>query len=167
MSVTTRREKAGSQRAWPKRALALFALIVAVVWALVFFTGDRQASQWASTCRAVPASTLVPQGQEPTQDQLSQARTILENRVNGMGVSGASVVTDGNTLVITVPGEDTSEARAVGQTSQLLFRPVATPANPDMAALGDALGEMANRWWSWASSPPSRPRTPSPRSSTQ
>ncbi len=147
MSVTTRREKAGSQRAWPKRALALFALIVAVVWALVFFTGDRQASpKLGIDLQGGTRVTLVPQGQEPTQDQLSQARTILENRVNGMGVSGASVVTDGNTLVITVPGEDTSEARAVGQTSQLLFRPVATPANPDMAALGDALGEMANRW---------------------
>lgn len=147
MSVTTRREKAGSQRAWPKRALALFALIVAVVWALVFFTGDRQASpKLGIDLQGGTRVTLVPQGQEPTQDQLSQARTILENRVNGMGVAGASVVTDGNTLVITVPGEDTSEARAVGQTSQLLFRPVATPANPDMAALGGALGEMANRW---------------------
>ncbi|MDO5670637.1 MAG: protein translocase subunit SecD [Corynebacterium sp.] len=147
MSVTTRREKAGSQRAWPKRALALFALIVALVWALVFFTGDRQASpKLGIDLQGGTRVTLVPQGQEPTQDQLAQARIILENRVNGMGVSGASVVTDGNTLVITVPGEDTSQARAVGQTSQLLFRPVATPANPDMASLGDVLGDMANRW---------------------
>ncbi|MDO5511810.1 protein translocase subunit SecD [Corynebacterium sp.] len=147
MSVTTRREKAGTQRAWPKRALALFALIVAVVWALVLFTGDRQASpRLGIDLQGGTRVTLVPQGQEPTQDQLSQARTILENRVNGMGVSGASVVTDGNTLVITVPGEDTSEARAVGQTSQLLFRPVAVPANPDMGSLDETLGDMANRW---------------------
>jgi len=147
LSVTTRREKAGSQRAWPKRALALFALIVALVWALVFFTGDRQASpKLGIDLQGGTRVTLVPQGQEPTQDQLAQARTILENRVNGMGVSGASVVTDGNTLVITVPGEDTSQARAVGQTSQLLFRPVVVPANPDMGSLGDVLGEMANRW---------------------
>ncbi|GAB3701474.1 protein translocase subunit SecD [Corynebacterium nasicanis] len=147
MSVTTRREKAGSQRAWPKRALALFALIVAVVWALVLFTGDRQASpKLGIDLQGGTRVTLVPQGQEPTQEQLSQARTILENRVNGMGVSGASVVTDGNTLVITVAGEDTSEARAVGQTSQLLFRPVATPSNPDMGSLSESLGTMANRW---------------------
>ncbi len=147
MSVTTRREKPGAQRAWPKRALALFALILAVVWALVLFTGDREASpKLGIDLQGGTRVTLVPQGQEPTADQLAQARTILENRVNGMGVSGASVVTDGNTLVITVPGEDTSQARSVGQTSQLLFRPVAAPANPDTEALTGTLGDMANRW---------------------
>jgi len=147
LSVTTRREKPGAQRAWPKRALALFALILAVVWALVLFTGDRQASpKLGIDLQGGTRVTLVPQGQEPTADQLAQARTILENRVNGMGVSGASVVTDGNTLVITVPGEDTSQARSVGQTSQLLFRPVEFPANPDNEALTGTLGEMANRW---------------------
>ena len=147
MSVTSRRERSGSQRTWPKRALALFVLILALVYALVFFTGDRQAApKLGIELQGGTRVTLVPQGEEPTQDQLAQARVILENRVNGMGVSGASVVTDGNTLVITVPGEDTSEARAVGQTSQLLFRPVATPANPDVAALPEVLGSMADRW---------------------
>ena len=148
MTASNRRAAAGgSQRTWPKRALALFVLALAVIWALVFFTGDRQASpKLGIDLQGGTRVTLVPQGEEPTQEQLSQARVILENRVNGMGVSGASVVTDGNTLVITVPGEDTSQARAVGQTSQLLFRPVGTPANPDMASLPDVLGDMANRW---------------------
>src|SRR5690625_1211953 len=63
-----------------------------------------------------------------------------------MGVSGAEVVTNGNTLVITVPGEDTTQAQAVGATSQLLFRPVAEQPNPDPAALGETIEEMANRW---------------------
>ncbi|AGF72616.1 preprotein translocase subunit SecD [Corynebacterium halotolerans YIM 70093 = DSM 44683] len=122
-------------------------LIVAVVYALVFFTGDRSVTpKLGIELQGGTRVTLVPQGQEPTPEQLSQARVILENRVNGMGVSGASVVTDGNTLVITVPGEDTSQARAVGQTSQLLFRPVATPASPDMARLPETLGEIANNW---------------------
>ena len=83
---------------------------------------------------------------EPTQDQLAQARVILEQRVNGMGVSGAEVVTNGNTLVITVPGEDTTQAQAVGATSQLLFRPVAEQPMPDPAALGETIEDMANRW---------------------
>lgn len=148
MTASNRRAAAGgSQRTWPKRALALFVLALAVIYALVFFTGDRQATpKLGIDLQGGTRVTLVPQGEEPTQEQLSQARVILENRVNGMGVSGASVVTDGNTLVITVPGEDTSQARAVGQTSQLLFRPVGTPANPDMATLPDVLGDMANRW---------------------
>lgn len=147
MSVSSPRERSGSQRAWPKRALAFFVLILAVVFALVFFTGDRQASpKLGIDLQGGTRVTLVPQGEEPTADQLAQARVILENRVNGMGVSGASVVTDGNTLVITVPGEDTSQARAVGQTSQLLFRPVAMPATPDIVALPEVLNEMATRW---------------------
>ncbi len=148
MSASTRRPvNGGGRRTWPKRALALFVLIVAVVYALVFFTGDRSlAPRLGIDLQGGTRVTLVPQGEEPTPEQLAQARVILENRVNGMGVSGASVVTDGNTLVITVPGEDTAEARAVGQTSQLLFRPVATPANPDLAQLPGALADMAERW---------------------
>ncbi|RNE49260.1 protein translocase subunit SecD [Corynebacterium alimapuense] len=122
-------------------------LILVSVYALVFFTGDRQATpNLGIDLQGGTRVTLVPQGEDPTQEQLAQARVILENRVNGMGVSGASVVTDGNTLVITVPGEDSSEARTVGQTSQLLFRPVATPATPDMDSFPEVLGDMATSW---------------------
>ncbi|AEQ06726.1 protein translocase subunit SecD [Corynebacterium pseudotuberculosis] len=138
---------AKGSRAWPKRALALFILIIAVIYALIFATGDHKATpKLGIDLQGGTRVTLVPQGANPTDEQLRQARMILENRVNGMGVSGASVVTDGNTLVITVPGEDTSQARALGQTSQLLFRPVATPAQPDTAKLLDSLEAMANRW---------------------
>ncbi|NLZ58815.1 MAG: protein translocase subunit SecD [Corynebacterium sp.] len=133
--------------AWPKRAIALFVLILFGIYALVFFTGDRSATpKLGIDLQGGTRVTLVPQGEEPTQDQLSQARVILENRVNGMGVSGASVVADGNTLVITVPGEDTAQAQALGQTSQLLFRPVGQAGMPDMATLMPTLEEMANRW---------------------
>ncbi|MFH0410670.1 protein translocase subunit SecD [Corynebacterium sp. L4756] len=138
---------ASNSRTWPKRALALFGLIVIVLYAFVLFTGDRSLSpKLGIDLQGGTRVTLVPQGEEPTQDQLAQARVILEQRVNGMGVSGAEVVTNGNTLVITVPGEDTSQAQAVGQTSQLLFRPVAQQPMPDPAQLGETLEDMANRW---------------------
>lgn len=118
-----------------------------VVYSLIFFTGDRQAAtKLGIDLQGGTRVTLVPQGQEPTQDQLQQARTIMEQRVNGMGVSDAEVVIDGNTLVITVAGEDTSQARMVGQTSQLLFRPVAQPMGPDISKLSTTLKDMANRW---------------------
>lgn len=143
-------KKSGSsanRRAWPKQAIALFVLVLVVVYSLVLFTGDRKPNpKLGIDLQGGTRVTLVPQGAEPTKEQLAQARTILENRVNGMGVTGASVVTDGNTLVITVPGEDTSQARALGQTSQLLFRPVAEPGNPDPKAVLDATKDMANRW---------------------
>ncbi|MER0075235.1 protein translocase subunit SecD [Corynebacterium sp. KPL3739] len=134
-------------RQWPKRALALFGLIVVVIYALVFFTGNRQATPKLSIdLQGGTRVTLAPQGEDPTQDQLRQARNILEQRVNGMGVSGSEVVINGNTLVITVPGEDASQAQAVGQTSQLYFRPVAQPSAPDMDKLDKQLEDMANRW---------------------
>lgn len=147
MSAPNRGAISKSNRTWPKRALALFGLIVILLYALILFTGERSLSpKLGIDLQGGTRVTLVPQGEEPTQDQLAQARTILEQRVNGMGVSGAEVVTNGNTLVITVPGEDTSQAQAVGATSQLLFRPVAEQPNPDPAALGETIEEMANRW---------------------
>ena len=134
-------------RQWPKRALALFGLIVVVIYALVFFTGNRQATpKLGIDLQGGTRVTLAPQGEDPTQDQLRQARNILEQRVNGMGVSGSEVVINGNTLVITVPGEDASQAQAVGQTSQLYFRPVAQPSAPDLEKLDKELEDMANRW---------------------
>ncbi|MDO5031749.1 protein translocase subunit SecD [Corynebacterium sp.] len=147
MSASKRGAVSNSQRQWPKRAIALFGLIVILLYVLIFFTGSKSATpKLGIDLQGGTRVTLVPQGEEPTQEQLQQARTILEQRVNGMGVSGAEVVINGSTLVITVPGEDASQAQAVGQTSQLLFRPVADQPMPDMAKLPGTLEDMANRW---------------------
>lgn len=146
MSTHTRRSS-NAPRKWPQRALALFALIVIGVYSLVFFTGDRSATpKLGIDLQGGTRVTLVPQGQDPTRDQLEDARNILENRVNGMGVSGASVVVDGNTLVITAAGDDTSEVRTIGQTSQLLFRPVLDPPSGDPATAADVVKDTANKW---------------------
>ncbi|MCQ9342512.1 protein translocase subunit SecD [Corynebacterium kozikiae] len=146
--MSSKPKNASSQwKGWPKRALALFFAILALVYALVLLTGDRSLTpRLGIDLQGGTRVTLVPQGQNPTEEQLAQARLILENRVNGMGVSGADVVVDGNTLVITVPGEDTSQARSLGQTSQLLFRPVSAPGQADLTNLMDELESMANRW---------------------
>lgn len=122
-------------------------LIVLAVFGLVFFTGDRSATpNLGIDLQGGTRVTLVPQGEEPTQEQLDQARLILQNRVNGMGVSDATVVADGNTLVITVPGEDTTQARAIGQTSQLNFRPVIQGGFPDETQVPELAEEMAAQW---------------------
>ena len=44
--------------------------------------------------------------------------------MNGLGVSGSEVIIDGDNLVITVPGDESSEARNLGQTARLYIRPV-------------------------------------------
>jgi preprotein translocase subunit SecD len=60
----------------------------------------------------------------PPQEQLIQARQIIQDRVDGPAVSGAEVVLDGDNLTITVPGEEGEQARSLGQTAQLRFREV-------------------------------------------
>ena len=147
MSTSKRGGVSSRQRQWPRRAMALFALIVIVVYALIFLTGDKSPTpKLGIDLQGGTRVTLVPQGEDPTQDQLQQARNILEQRVNGMGVSGSEVVISGSSLVITVPGEDASQAQAVGQTSQLLFRPVGEQPMPDLDKLEKTMTDMANRW---------------------
>lgn len=131
---------------WPKRALALFILILLLIAGLIFFTGSKSATpKLGIDLQGGTRVTLVPQGDSPTQDQLQQARQILENRVNGMGVSGAEVRIDGSNLVITVPGDDAGQARALGQTSQLMFRGVDQPAAPTKN-YPKVVQDLANRW---------------------
>lgn len=138
-------KRSAAARAW--QLIGLFLALVVAVYVLVGTTGDKSFTpKLGIDLQGGTRVTLVPQGEDPTQEQLNQARTILENRVNGMGVSGAEVITDGDTLVITVPGEDSGEARAVGQTSQLLFRPVDQAPQPDFGQYTERLGDMANRW---------------------
>ena len=148
MSKNTRRSgELRTKRAWPARALALFALIVIGVYSLVFFTGPKTASpKLGIDLQGGTRVTLVPQGEEPTSEQLEEARNILENRVNGMGVSGASVVVDGNTIVIEAAGDDTSEIRNIGQTSQLLFRPVMDPPAANPATIDGTIYDMLSEW---------------------
>jgi preprotein translocase subunit SecD len=117
---------AGRFRPW--RNLAIFAGIVALLYALVFFTGGGDPTPklgidlQGGTRVILTARTA--DGRPPSQESLNQARQIIEQRVNGIGVSGAEVVLDGTNLIITVPGENGEEARTLGQTAKLYFRPV-------------------------------------------
>jgi preprotein translocase subunit SecD len=66
-----------------------------------------------------------PQGHVTASD-LQESQQIINNRVNGLGVSNSNVTIQGNNIVIELPGakNDTSVLRVVGQTAQLFFRPV-------------------------------------------
>ena len=112
----------------PWRYLAAFVGIVAVLYALVFFTGDgKPAPKLGIDLQGGTRVTLVARtvdGGAPPRDQLVQAQQIIEQRVNGLGVSGAEVVLDGDNITITVPGDAGEQARSLGQTAQLRFRPV-------------------------------------------
>ncbi|HZQ88149.1 MAG TPA: protein translocase subunit SecD, partial [Acidimicrobiales bacterium] len=57
---------------------------------------------------------------------LNQAQKIINNRVNGLGVAGATVQKQGNNIVVELPGVKNASAAlaTIGQTAQLQFRPV-------------------------------------------
>ncbi|NKY32746.1 protein translocase subunit SecD [Nocardia speluncae] len=116
------------------RWLALFGVLVAAIYALVFFTGDKSPTPKLGIDlqggTRVTLTARTPDGNRPSQDSLTKAQQIIENRVNGLGVSGSEVVIDGDNLVITVPGDDSQQARTLATTAKLYIRPVlqAVPA---------------------------------------
>jgi preprotein translocase subunit SecD len=120
----------------PGRYLAFFLFIVVLLYTLVFATPDHQAKPklgidlQGGTRVTLTARTV--DGGAPEREALEQARQIIENRVNGIGVSGTEVVLDGTNLIITVPGEEGEQAKDLGQTAQLRFRQVyqAVPVEP-------------------------------------
>ena len=112
----------------PARYLTLFLVLLIGVYLLVFLTGDKQAEPKLGIDlqggTRVTLTARTPDGSAPTREALNQAQQIISARVNGLGVSGSEVIIDGSNLVITVPGNDSSEARNLGQTARLYIRPV-------------------------------------------
>lgn len=112
----------------PARSLALFGAILVALYALVFFTGDKSLTPKLGIDlqggTRVTLTARTPDGSSPSQESLAQAQQIIETRVNGLGVSGSEVIVEGDNLVITVPGDDSAQARTLGQTARLYIRPV-------------------------------------------
>ncbi|MBY6350056.1 protein translocase subunit SecD [Rhodococcoides corynebacterioides] len=144
-----------SGSSYPVRYLALFGALVALIYGLVFLTGDKSPTPKLGIDlqggTRVTLTARTPDGSAPSQDSLRQAQQIIETRVNGLGVSGSEVVIDGQNLVITVPGDDSSQARTLGQTARLYIRPViqatsptppGTPAATDPAAPVDPVAPV-------------------------
>ncbi len=112
----------------PARYLSLFLVLLVGAYCLVFLTGDKDAEPKLGIDlqggTRVTLTARTPDGSPPTREALNQAQQIINDRVNGLGVSGSEVIIDGNNLVITVPGSESSEARNLGQTARLYIRPV-------------------------------------------
>ncbi|HEY3995686.1 MAG TPA: protein translocase subunit SecD [Mycobacterium sp.] len=112
----------------PARYLSVFLLLLVGVYLLVFLTGDKRAAPKLGIDlqggTRVTLTARTPDGSRPSREALGQAQQIISSRVNGLGVSGSEVVVDGDNLVITVPGNDGSQARNLGQTARLYIRPV-------------------------------------------
>ena len=126
----------------PLRYLAIFGLITAALYALVFgpvwFGDDKPTPKLGIDLQGGTRVTLTartPDGAVPPKESLNQARQIIETRVNGIGVTGTEVVLDGSNIVITVPGDQGDQAKNLGKTAKLGFREV---QNIDQTALQQA-----------------------------
>ena len=117
----------GAPTARRKSRNLMISLLVVVVGTLGAF-GATLAANWSPKLGLDLAGGLSvlykPQG-HPSQADLNETVSILTNRVDSLGVSGAVVSTQGSNIVVTVPGVKNARAvlATVGQTAQLLFRP--------------------------------------------
>jgi preprotein translocase subunit SecD len=143
------------------RYLGVLVGILAVLYALVFFTGDKPTPKLGLDLEGGTTVTLqarTTDGKPPSGEALDQARQIIERRVNALGVAEAEVVTQGgDRVVISVPGSNGDAAKTVGQTAQLRFRPV--------IASGTAAPAPATTPTPSGSAKPSATATPSARPS--
>ncbi|GIF13226.1 hypothetical protein Ate01nite_32580 [Actinoplanes teichomyceticus] len=121
----------------------MLGLIFVVLYLLVFFAADAKGS---FTDRLEPklgldlvggtqATYIASQaGQPPTKDAMEQARTIIENRVNALGVSEAEVVIQGeNTIVVSLAGKADDQLKDLAQAANMRFR-LLTGTTMDVAA---------------------------------
>jgi preprotein translocase subunit SecD len=140
----------------PGRQLLVLGLAFVFLFGLMFFGGGT--SDLSMTERMTPKlgldliggtrasmQAVTADGSPPQEDQMEQARQIIESRVNALGVEEAEVVVEGDDLiVISVAGETEDALRSVGDPAELRFRKViattvgiAPPEPPDPEATPD------------------------------
>jgi preprotein translocase subunit SecD len=80
------------------------------------------------------ASVVLQPREEVPQGVLDQAIEIIRNRVDALGVAEPEITRQGESIIVSLPGVENRERalQVVGQTAQLLFRPVIQqlPAEP-------------------------------------
>jgi preprotein translocase subunit SecD len=143
--------------------LALLLLLVAL-YSLIVFPGQRHKPKLGIDLVGglrVVFTAIVPHGlPSPTSSQMSQARQIMEDRINTYGVTGATVVVQGsNQLVIEIPSGTGADVKQLGQAAVLNFRGVMTGAQPVTCSLNPTPAPSSSNS---ASSSGSASNSPSP-----
>ncbi|TDD45766.1 protein translocase subunit SecD [Kribbella antibiotica] len=120
----------------PGRLLIALGVIVVLLFGIMALTKTWKPKLGldlrGGTTITLTARNLDGSGQV-TAEQISEAKNIISQRVNGAGVAEADIVTSGSHITVAVPGatQDSLVAQ-VGQTALLYFRIVydAQPAQP-------------------------------------
>ena len=116
------------------------ALVLVFVVVIALFGGLALAGTWSPALgldlRGGTTVTLKAQplaGKKITQENLNTAVAIMRERVNGKGVGNADVKTEGNNIVVSVPGKDKQGVLdQIGQTALLSIRQVYKSNDPSM-----------------------------------
>jgi len=118
------------------RYLAGLLVVVVAAYGLLFWKGYTP--KLGLDLRGGVSVILTPKvegGGRVSSAQLQQAVDIIRQRVNGVGVAEAEVVTQGQNIIISVPGKGREVVQQLGSTAQLRFREVIqeTPTGPAVA----------------------------------
>ncbi|MFL6171304.1 MAG: protein translocase subunit SecD [Marmoricola sp.] len=127
----------------PGRTLLTFFLVVAVLYGLAALGGTFK-PKLGLDLEGGTRITLQAVGNGITRAKMDQARSIIDQRANGTGVTEATVNVQGNNnIVVEIPGKNSgSLVDSVKRTAQLRFRlvgqsggqPVIADGNPTPAA---------------------------------
>lgn len=110
--------------------LALLA-ILAVLYTIVFWPGQRHTPKLGLDLEGgtqVIFTAKTPGGGKPSRTAMNEAKTIMEQRVNGTGVTEATVVIQGNDqIVISIPGSTNADITKLGKAAALSMRGLVMP----------------------------------------
>ena len=89
---------------------------------------------------------LVQDGEQVTEEQLSQAVEIIRQRVDATGVSEATIKTQGaNNIVVEIPGKpDENTLKLIRSSAKLQFRPVILTSQGTSTSVGSDTGASAS-----------------------
>lgn len=128
-----RRSKDNAQRDHAKRTLMwLFAGLIVLTGGLGYGVWQKDAS-WSPRLgldlaggTQIVLEPRVTGGGTVSQEQLTEARDIIVQRIDSQGTTGAEVTTQGDSnIVVAMPGTPTKEQEAaIAASSQMQFRPV-------------------------------------------
>jgi preprotein translocase subunit SecD len=110
--------------------LAACFLVIAALYAGVF-AGSQPTPKLGLDLRGGTSVILKPQlpgGATLSKSAQSRAVEVIRERVNGLGVSEADVQTQGNNVIVSVPGAGTSVVDQVGKTGVPAPQPSVTPS---------------------------------------
>ena len=110
--------------------LALFSILV-LLYLIVFWPGARHTPKLGLDLEGgtqVIFTAKTEAGKTPSSSSMSEAKQIMQDRVNGTGVTEATVVIQGSDqIVVSIPGSTDTDVKKLGAAAALNFRGVVAP----------------------------------------